>query len=462
VAHLQLEEFFVAPPEEKPDGSTKLPIKRLLMTEGAMNRHMCLALAAFAFAIVIPANPALAQFVCVDTTGSADGASALGTGSVACGTNATANDGDGTAVGSNANAVGDDSTAVGADAGLGAAAGNGANTAVGANSGQDVDGSFNTAIGMFSHITVIGDNNTASGASSGGSVEGSANTATGYSSGGDVNGDNNTASGVDSGINVRGNSNAAYGDSAGQSVNGNFNTAIGASAGQQVDGDNNVAIGFNAGSGTLLNPLTASDTISIGTNSLATGDASTAVGYFSSAAHANSTALGAGATTTRANQVMMGTSVASGGAVDTTYTMAGIATDASKTAQGAPTHIVTSNGGGDLAAYTFAELGLATQGDVAALQGDINRLGRRDKELTEGLAAVASLAQPILLPGQHFAMRAGWGGYDDANAVGFSAAGVVAKNLLNQGRGTLTLDGGVGFGTNEGELAGRAGMSFGW
>lgn len=75
---------------------------------------------------------------------------------------------------------------------------------------------------------------------------------------------------------------------------------------------------------------------------------------------------------------------------------------------------------------------------------------------------MVALAQPVLLPGQTFAMRAGWGGYDDANAVGFSAAGVVAKNLLSQGRGTLTLDGGVGFGTDEGEVVGRGGVSLGW
>jgi hypothetical protein len=96
------------------------------------------------------------------------------------------------------------------------------------------------------------------------------------------------------------------------------------------------------------------------------------------------------------------------------------------------------------------------------LQSDINRLGRRDQQLTEGIATVASLAQPILLPGQHFAMRAGWGGFDDANAVGFSAAGVLANNLLRPGFGSLVLDGGVGVGTNQGEVAGRAGMSFGW
>jgi hypothetical protein len=33
---------------------------------------------------------------------------------------------------------------------------------------------------------------------------------------------------------------------------------------------------------------------------------------------------------------------------------------------------------------------------------------------------------------------------------------------VSSGRGTLTLDGGVGFGTSEGEVAGRAGASFGW
>jgi hypothetical protein len=79
------------------------------------------------------------------------------------------------------------------------------------------------------------------------------------------------------------------------------------------------------------------------------------------------------------------------------------------------------------------------QSDVSHLETDINRLGSRDKELTEGIATVASLAQPVLLPGQHFAMRAGWVGFDDANA-----------------------DGGVGVGTDEGEVTGRAGMSFGW
>jgi hypothetical protein len=171
--------------------------------------------------------------------------------------------------------------------------------------------------------------------------------------------------------------------------------------------------------------------------------------------HTNSTALGAGATTTRVNQVMVGTA-------STTYTMAGVASDASKLAQGSPTHLVTSNGSGDLAAYTFSELGLASVGDVSNLQGQINNLARRDDKLAEGIAATVALAQPILRSGQHFGMTAGWGGYDSANAVGFSAAGVLADNLLRPGSGTLALYGGIGVGTSEGEAAGRAGMSFGW
>ncbi|MGE5260409.1 MAG: hypothetical protein ACM3MH_05975, partial [Actinomycetota bacterium] len=208
--------------------------------------------------------------------------------------------------------------------------------------------------------------------------------------------------------------------------------------------------------------------MAIGTSAFAAGSGDVAVGQGASvgadngsalgagatvlAGHTNSTAIGAGATTTRADQVMIGTS-------SNTYTMPGIASSASKKAQGKPTYIVTSNAAGDLAAYTPSQLGLTSSTEVNV---KINELGNRDKQLTEGIATVAALAQPIMLPGQHFAMRAGWGGYDDASAVGFSAAGVLASNLLRDGYGTLVVDGGVGVGTDEGEVTGRAGMTFGW
>jgi hypothetical protein len=142
--------------------------------------------------------------------------------------------------------------------------------------------------------------------------------------------------------------------------------------------------------------------------------------------------------------------------------MPGLTSNASKQAQGKPTHLVTSNASGDLAAYTPGQLGLASSSDISGLQGDINRLARRDGQLSEAIAASAALAQPVILPGQQFAMRAGWGGYDGSNAFGFSAAGVLASNLLRPGFGTFALDGGFGVGTDEGEVVGRAGASFGW
>jgi len=75
---------------------------------------------------------------------------------------------------------------------------------------------------------------------------------------------------------------------------------------------------------------------------------------------------------------------------------------------------------------------------------------------------VAALAQPIIDDNQRFGMTAAWGIHDDANAVGFSAAGVLARDLLRPGSGTLALFGGIGVGADEGQATGRAGVSFGW
>lgn len=47
------------------------------------------------------------------------------------------------------------------------------------------------------------------------------------------------------------------------------------------------------------------------------------------------------------------------------------------------------------------------------------------------------------MPRQTFAMRAGWGGFDDTSAVSFTAAGLVAKDLLRPGAGTLVADAGL-------------------
>jgi hypothetical protein len=64
----------------------------------------------------------------------------------------------------------------------------------------------------------------------------------------------------------------------------------------------------------------------------------------------------------------------------------GITLANSTSRQSGPLEIVTSDGGGNLATATAGQLGLATTVDVANLQSQINHLGRRDKELTEGIA----------------------------------------------------------------------------
>jgi trimeric autotransporter adhesin len=258
---------------------------------------------------------------------------------------------------------------------------------------------------------------------------------------------------------------------AGNNIQADDTIAIGTNS--QASADNAIAMGLNSRA-TGPNALAigqgavATGSIAMGTQASAanggaafgdfasaTGTNSTAVGPNTTVVHKNAAAFGNGAATTRDNQQVFGTA-------SNTYTTPGIASKASKAAQGTPTHIVTSNAVGDLAARTASELGLATQSDVAGLQSNINRLGNRDKELTEGIATAAALAQPILRSGQHFGMTAGWGGFDGANAVGFSAAGVLADDLIRPGSGTVALYGGIGTGLNEGVVTARAGASFGW
>jgi hypothetical protein len=79
----------------------------------------------------------------------------------------------------------------------------------------------------------------------------------------------------------------------------------------------------------------------------------------------------------------------------------------------------------------------------------------------EGTAIAVAMAQPIFHGNQSFALRAGWGGYEGKSAFGVTAAGIISRNVFGPGT-TATLDGGIGFGADEGTVAGRAGVTFGW
>jgi hypothetical protein len=111
---------------------------------------------------------------------------------------------------------------------------------------------------------------------------------------------------------------------------------------------------------------------------------------------------------------------------------------------------------------------MALQGAVGSLnnttdrlQSQIDQLDRRDDDLAEGIAISLALDQPFFHAGQTFAINLGWGGYDGQNAVGLTAAGIVDRGGLGP-TSTTTLHGGVGAGTGQGQVAGKAGLSFGW
>ena len=137
------------------------------------------------------------------------------------------------------------------------------------------------------------------------------------------------------------------------------------------------------------------------------------------------------------------------GSGDNTYTMGGITSQASKAVQTGPLELVTTDAQGNLAS------------DGGAFQRQLDALGDRDSELAEGIAIALALDAPNLQSGQSFALRMGYGNFDGSSALGVAAAGLLDKGSFAD-RSTVTLDGGVGFGTSDGTVAGKAGLTFGW
>jgi trimeric autotransporter adhesin len=216
-----------------------------------------------------------------------------------------------------------------------------------------------------------------------------------------------------------------------------------------ANGSNSVFVGEHAGGND-----TANNAVVIGQDASAKGDNTTAVGQKAQANFAGSAAFGQGATTTRADQQMFGTP-------SNTYTMAGLASGESKKVQGTPTYLVTSNSSGDLAAYTAGQLNLASTSDIASLQGQINALGQRDRQLADGIAMAIAMAQPVLLSGQTFGLRLGYGNFDGTSAGAVTAAGVVSRGFAGP-TSSIVIDGGIGFASESSTTTGRVGVTFGW
>jgi hypothetical protein len=77
----------------------------------------------------------------------------------------------------------------------------------------------------------------------------------------------------------------------------------------------------------------------------------------------------------------------------------------------------------------------------------------------QGTAIALALSQPIFAPGQNWAIRAGWGGYEGENAGGVSVAGIVGRDWFGGGS-TVAIDGGIGF--SDSVVAGKAGVTVGF
>jgi hypothetical protein len=146
----------------------------------------------------------------------------------------------------------------------------------------------------------------------------------------------------------------------------------------------------------------------------ATGSNSASLGVNAKATFANSSAIGTGATTSRANQQMFGTG-------SNTYTMAGITSAASTAAQTGTAQIVTSDAGGNLATSTLAGLGLATQSQITAINGELVGLQSQIGELRRGIAAsnaTAYVATPSGPGRTTFAVNGSL--FDTTGGVGFA------------------------------------------
>jgi len=378
-----------------------------------MTSYTCklVALAAGMLGLALAASDAHAQFVCGGSTTGADpstgGLSTAVSGSVACGAGVTAS-------GENSFAAGLSTAAI---------------------DKVEASGKRSIAIGIGSLGSTI--------------AKGTESIAIGT----------NAFAGGDAGIAIGSLSSSGDGKdnvAIGGFINPTFNntTVLGGTA--LANGSNSVVIGQFAGGND-----TANNAVVIGQGASAKGDNTTVVGQNAKANFAGSAAFGQGATTTRANQQMFGTT-------DNTYTMPGITSAASQAAQTGTPQLVTSDAGGNLAARSFASLGLASTTDITninnqitGINSQISGLHQRDRELANGIAISMAVAQPVLLSGQSFGLRVGWGNFDSSNAVGISGAGVLSRGYAGP-TSSAVLDAGIGVGTDVNVVGGRAGVTFGW
>ena len=96
--------------------------------------------------------------------------------------------------------------------------------------------------------------------------------------------------------------------------------------------------------------------------------------------------------------------------------------------------------GTDAANKAYVDLSLNTLS--TSLNQRIDDANHRIDKAFDGTAIALALATPIFQPGQKFVIQGGWGNFEGSNAVGFSAAGLLARDTFGRGS-TVILSGGM-------------------
>ncbi|MGJ4950900.1 YadA family autotransporter adhesin [Bradyrhizobium sp. HKCCYLS20291] len=394
--------------------------------------------------VTLPAidNPASAQFVCGGSaTGSApvsgSGSSSANQHDVTCGISSVAQgaavgtSGGATSLGFGAFALGANSTTIGSFAGASTPAAGVTSIGANANATGAAAGTYSTAIGAGA------DPNT------GNQVQSTGNYSVAIG-GGDGVGANAARSLGNLSVAIGGSTVANAANST--VVGSNSSVAVG-STGSAVFGTGNTVNGTNAVSIGTNSTVTGNSGIAIGDTAQATGVSALAIGTGATAGFAGSTAIGAGATTTAVNQVSIGTAT-------NTYKMAGLTSAASLAAQTGATSFVTTDAAGNLAATSFSPGSFQTQINSLSAQITDNRLEAR----TGTAIALAAGSMPALLPGRKFALSAGYGNFQGANA--FAIGGTA---LIYETKGyAIVGNAGAGIGLERNVAGGRGAVSVQW
>jgi len=213
-----------------------------------------------------------------------------------------------------------------------------------------------------------------------------------FGTGQTVNGSGSFVLGAGNAVNITGTT--GFGDNVNVVGSNNTIAATASAAGSSVFGSGNAVSSTNSFVLANSSTVTGASAIAIGNSVTVAGANAVAIGNGTSANFANSAAIGNGATATRANQQAFGTAT-------NTYTMAGIGSAASKSAQSGPTQIVTADASGNLATTTVGALGLASSADINAINNQLSSLQTQIntnlQEARRGIAATAALA-PVTMP----------------------------------------------------------------